>query len=90
MNKSGLVKEVATGTYLTLKEVEQVVNVVIEVITSSLKRGERVQLSGFGTFLVRERAGRGGVNPKTREKIMIDAMSIPAFKAASGLREAIH
>jgi DNA-binding protein HU-beta len=62
---------------------------VIDSITETLAKGQKVQLVGFGTFEVRERAARDGVNPRTKEKIKIAAAKVPAFKPGRALKEAV-
>lgn len=89
MNKAELVGSVAEKAELTKKEAERVVNAVLSSLESALSRGEKVQLVGFGTFEVRERAARTGRNPKTGEEINIPATRIPAFKAGKALRDAV-
>ena len=82
MNKSELIAEVATKAEITKKDADAAVTAVIDVITESLKQGEKVQLVGFGTFEVRERGARTGRDPRTNQEIQIPASKAPAFKAA--------
>ncbi|HHP50790.1 MAG TPA: HU family DNA-binding protein [Moorella mulderi] len=89
MNKAELVDSVAEKTDLTKKEVEKVINAVLETIEEALVEGDRVQLVGFGTFEVRERAPRTGRNPRTGEEIQIAAARVPVFKAGKALKEAV-
>lgn len=89
MTKAELVTAVAAKTGLSKKDTEKVIAGVVETITESLAKGEAVQLVGFGTFEVRERAARTGINPRTKEKIKIDATSVPAFKAGKALKDAV-
>ena len=89
MNKSELIAEVATKAEITKKDADAAVTAVIDVITESLKQGEKVQLVGFGTFEVRDRAAREGKNPATGEAISIPATRVPAFKAGKALKDAI-
>ena len=81
MNKSELIAEVATKAEITKKDADAAVTAVIDVITESLKQGEKVQLVGFGTFEVRERGARTGRDPRTNQEIQIPASKAPAFKA---------
>ena len=76
MNKSELIADVATKAEITKKDADAAVNAVIEAITESLKKGDKVQLVGFGTFEVRERGARTGRDPRTNQEI-----KIPASKA---------
>lgn len=89
MNKSELIAEVATKAEITKKDADAAVTAVIDVITESLKQGEKVQLVGFGTFEVRDRAAREGKNPATGETIQIEATKVPAFKAGKALKDAV-
>ena len=89
MNKAELVEEVAGRVGLTKKETNNVVDAITLVITDSLARNERVTLVGFGTFQVRERKARRGVNPRTRETIQIPAKKVPKFKPGKGLRKKV-
>lgn len=89
MTKSELITSIAEKTGLTKKSSEEALGAVIDTIGEALAKGEKVQLVGFGTFEVRERAERTGINPQTREKITIAATKTPAFKAGSALKEAV-
>ncbi len=89
MTKAELVTSVAAKAGLTKKDAEKAVAGVIDSITETLTKGESVQLVGFGTFEVRERAARQGINPRTGEKIEIAATQVPAFKAGKALKDAI-
>lgn len=89
MNKGELVGSVVASTGLSKKDAEKAVEAVIDSITDALKKGEKVQLVGFGTFEVRERAARTGHNPKTNESIQIAASRVPAFKAGKALKDEV-
>ena len=89
MNKTELITEMVSQTNLSRKDVETVLNSFIEVVTSELKKGERIQLVGFGTFEVAERAARIGRNPATKEIIEIAASKDPKFKAGKALKDAV-
>lgn len=89
MNKTDLVNSVAEKAELTKKDAEKAVNAVFASIEEALKKGEKVQLVGFGTFEVRERGERKGRNPQTGEEITIAATKVPAFKAGKALKEAV-
>lgn len=89
MNKTQLIDVVATKTGLKKKEAEAAVNAMTEAIEETLKAGDKVQLIGFGTFEVKERAARQGHNPKTGEAITIAASKHPAFTAGKALKDAI-
>ena len=90
MNKSELIAEVAEKADLTKKDADAAVNAAIETITEELKRGERVQLVGFGTFEVRERGARTGRDPRTNKEIKIPASKAPAFKAGKALKDTVN
>ena len=89
MNKNELVNNIANESGLTKKDVETVVNGVLDEITSALKQNDKVQFVGFGTFETRERSSRTGRNPQTGESIEIPASTVPAFRAGNKLKEAV-
>ena len=80
MNKSELVKAISEKTEASKKDTEASLNAFIEVVTDELKKGEKIQLVGFGTFETRKRAERKGKNPQTGEELVIPACIAPAFK----------
>jgi len=88
-NKVELVDRVAKKTQLTKKDVSATVEALFETIQEALKAGEKVQVIGFGTFEVRERAARKGRNPQTGKEIKIKASKVPAFKAGKALKDAV-
>ena len=90
MNKAMLVSEVAKKTELPKNKAHEVVDALTESITAALAKGEKVQILGFGTFEVSERAGRIGRNPQTGESIEIAASKSPKFKAGKALKAAIQ
>ena len=90
MNKTQLIDVVATKTGLTKKAAEAAVNAANEAITEALKAGDKVQIIGFGTYEVKERAAREGRNPKTGETITIAASKKPAFTASKALKDQIN
>ena len=89
MNKTELVAAVAQKTGLTKKDAERVVNATVDTVVESMKKGEKVQLSGFGIFEVKTREARVGRNPRTKETIQIPASRQPIFKASKTLKDAI-
>lgn len=89
MNKTELVKAVSTEAELTQKDAAKAVDALLDTITKALAEGEKLQLIGFGTFEVRDRAARKGRNPQTGEEIEIAASKVPAFKPGKELREAV-
>lgn len=90
MNKSELVESVAKKSGLSNKNAASAVSAVLEAIKDALANGDQVTLVGFGTFLVRERAARQGVNPRTKQKVEIPAVKAPAFKAGKPLKDAVN
>ena len=90
MNKAELIAAVAEKSELTKKDAEKAINAFISVVSETLAANEKVQLVGFGTFEVRERAERKGRNPQTREAIVIPASKAPVFKAGKALKEAVQ
>jgi DNA-binding protein HU-beta len=89
MNKTELVAKVAETTELTKKDATKAVDAVLDAIADALKKGEKVQLIGFGNFEVRERAARKGRNPQTGEEIEIASSKVPAFKPGKQLKDSI-
>ena len=87
INKKVLSEIIASEHHLTKKEAASIVDLLFDTISDTLKDGNRVEISGFGKFEVRERAGRTGINPQTKEKIEISPVRIPAFKASKNLKE---
>jgi DNA-binding protein HU-beta len=89
MKKSEFIAAVAKEAGITRVEADKVVNVALSVISSTLKGGDKVTLTGFGTFEVRQRAARAGMNIRTKEKIRIPASKRPVFSAGAVLRGSI-
>ena len=90
MNKTELVAAMAEQTNLSKKDAEAALKAFIDVVSEELKKGEKVQLVGFGTFEVSERAAREGRNPQTGETVKIAARVVPGFKAGSKLKDALN
>ncbi|HDQ22432.1 MAG TPA: HU family DNA-binding protein [Candidatus Uhrbacteria bacterium] len=90
MNKAKLIEEVASKTRLTKKQVEEVIETILDSIMDALKTGDSVTLAGFGTFSAKIRHARKGVNPqKPSEKIDIPEVTIPKFKSGKALKDAL-
>ena len=87
MNKSELVESIAHKAGLTKKDSEAALNAFVESVTEALKKNDKVQLIGFGTFQIRNRAGR---NPQTKEEIRIPASKAPVFKAGKALKDTVN
>ena len=90
MTKSDIIKEVAEGTGLTKVEIEAVLEGLILSISDSLRRGERVDIRGFGSFIVKQRAARDARNPATREIVKLGERFIPAFKVSKILKNIVN
>ena len=89
MNKQDLIAKIAKDADITKKQAGLALGAVIDGITLTLEKGDKVSLIGFGTFKVNARKARTGVNPQTKEKIKIPATKVPVFKAGKRLKEAI-
>ncbi len=89
MNKTELIAAVAQKTGMTKKDAERVINATIETVETSLVKGDKVSISGFGIFEVKARDARVGRNPRTKETIQIPATRLPVFKASKALKETI-
>ena len=89
MNKTELIATVAEKTGMTKKDAERVVSATFDAITNALKKGDKVQVSGFGNFEVKTREARVGRNPRTKEEVQIPATRLPAFKASKTLKDSI-
>ncbi len=90
MNKTELVAAVAEKSGLSKKDAEAAVKAFTDVISDELVKGEKIQLVGFGTFEVSERAAREGRNPKTGETMKIEASKTPKFKAGKALKDLVN
>lgn len=89
MKKSEIIAAVAEKASCTKKDADKVFSAVIDTITEALTNGEKVSITGFGTFEVRNRAAKDAINPATKEPIHVPAKKVPAFKAGKALKEAI-
>ncbi len=89
INKDAVVDAVAAKTGLSKKDVDIVIEEVLAKVTDEIRTGNRVTFTGFGTFRLSKRAARIGINPQTKEKITIPAMSLPKFTAGKALKEAV-
>lgn len=90
MNKTELVAAVAEQADISKKDAEKALKAFVDVVTEEMKKGEKVQLVGFGTFEVSERAAREGRNPQTGKTMKIEACKAPKFKAGKALKDAIN
>ena len=90
MNKGELIAKIAEESKLTKKAAEAALDAFVASVEGALKKGEKVQLVGFGTFEVRQRAARKGRNPQTKAEIKIPASKAPVFKAGKALKELVN
>ena len=90
MNKAELIAKIAEESKLTKKAAETALDAFVTSVEGALKNGEKVQLVGFGTFEVRQRAARKGRNPQTKEEIKIPASKAPVFKAGKALKDLVN
>ena len=90
MNKTELIEALAEKAEISKKDSEKALKAFIDVVTDELKNGEKIQLVGFGTFEVSERAAREGRNPQTGKTMKIEACKAPKFKAGKALKDAIN
>ncbi len=90
MNKAELVAAIAEKTELSKKDTEKALKAFVDVVTEELKKGEKIQMVGFGTFEVSERAAREGRNPANGQPMQIAASKAPKFKAGKALKDAIN
>ncbi len=89
MNKAELVAALAEKADITKKDAEKVLGAFVDIVGETLKKGDKVQLVGFGTFEARKRAARTGKNPQTKAVIKIPASVVPAFKAGKALKDVV-
>jgi len=89
MNKSELIAVAAEHAGISKKDAERLLNAAIDAASTALQKGEKVQLSGFGTFEVKHRQAKVGRDPRTKETIDIPATNVPVFKPSKGLRDRV-
>lgn len=90
MNKNELIRTIANNAGITLKDAGVALDAVLDAITAGLQEGEKVQISGFGTFEIKEKPERDGFNPKTGEQIRIPATKIPTFKFGKAYKDSFN
>lgn len=90
MNKSDLIRDIANNAGITLKDATIALDAVIDAITENIKKGEKVQISGFGTFEIKKKPAREGANPKTGERINLDASVTPIFKFGKAYKDSFN
>lgn len=90
MNKNELIRAMANNAGITLKDASIALDSLIGAITDGLKKGEKIQISGFGSFEIKEKPERDGFNPKTGEQIRISATKIPAFKFGKAYKDSFN
>ena len=89
MNKSQLIAVAAEHAGISKKDAERLINAAIDAASAALEKGEKVQLSGFGTFEIKHREAKVGRDPRTKESIPIPAANVPVFKPSKGLRDRV-
>ena len=89
MNKTEIIAAAAEASGMTKKDAERVINAALDTVTAARAKGDKVQLSGFGIFEVKEREARVGRNPRTKETIQIPATRTPAFKPSKALKDIV-
>lgn len=90
MNKAQLVEAIAKEANTSKKDAEAMLKAYVDIVTKTVKKGDKVQLVGFGTFEQRKRAARKGKNPKTGETIKIPAAKVPVFRAGAAFKAAVN
>ncbi len=90
MNKNDLVVSMVEKSGLSKKDTEKALAALLDSVKGALKKGDKVQLVGFGTFEVKKRAARTGINPQTKKAIKIKASKAPAFKAGKAFKDALN
>ena len=90
LNDNELVRAIANKARITLKDASVALDGVLDAITDGLNAGEKIQISGFGTFEIKEKPAREGINPKTQEKISIPATKIPTFKFGKAYKDSFN
>ncbi len=90
MNKADLIKSISEKGDITRVDAEKALNAFVESVEEALVNGDKVQLVGFGSFEVRERAERKGRNPQTKEEITIEASKAPVFKVGKALKDRVN
>lgn len=89
MNKGEFIKSIATKAEFTNKQAEVAYNAFVETVAEALREGDQINLAGFGTFTIKERAAREGINPLTKEKISIPASKVPALKFGKSFKDTL-
>lgn len=89
MNKSELINSLSEETTFSKKDVSRVLDSLVRIIQRTLKKGDKLQWAGFGTWWVSHRPGRNGINPATKERIKLPPMNIPRFKPGKSLKEVV-
>jgi DNA-binding protein HU-beta len=90
MNKQQLIDAAADSSDLSKSDISNALDAILDTVTDALKAGDKVSLTGFGNFEVRERAARTGRNPQTGEEMQIQASKAPAFKPGKALKDAVN
>lgn len=89
MNKTELIAAIAAKAGISKKDADRALTATVDCITEDVKKGNKVQIVGFGTFEARKRAARTGINPQTKKELKIPASTVPAFKAGKAFKDAV-
>ncbi len=90
MNKTDLIEAIASNASMSKADAGRALDAIINSVTDTLRKGDQVTLTGFGTFIVRERSARTGRNPQTGDPISIKAAKVPSFRAGKALKDAVN
>lgn len=90
VNKDALVDAIAAKTDVSKKEVEMIIEAMTDIVTEELRKGNKVTITGFGTYRLSKREAREGINPQTKARITIPAMNVPKFTAGKTLKDAVR
>ena len=90
MNKNELIRAIANNARIKLKDASDALDCVIDTITEALNKGEKIQISGFGTFELKVKPAREGINPKTQEKIQVEETRTPTFKFGKAYKDSFN
>ena len=90
MNKTKLIDSLSEETLFSKKDIARVLDSLVRIVERCLKKGEKVSITGFGSFWISERSARKGINPATKEKINLPKVNVPKFKAGKNLREVVR
>jgi integration host factor subunit beta len=90
MTKAGLIEEISRDVKMTQKDSEMIIDVIFDSVVRALRRGDKVEIRGFGSFRTRQRQARMGRNPKTGERVEVPAKRVPHFKPSKELKDLVN